>query len=61
MTAFIERLRSIVGEKGIVQNEEMSGRSAGYSHPDRTLNAKVLIRPSATDEVSRILKICNEQ
>ena len=61
MTAFIERLRSIVGEKGIVQNEEMSGRSAGYSHPDRTLNAKVLIRPSTTDEVSRILKICDEQ
>ena len=61
MTAFIERLRSIVGEKGIVQNEEMSGRSAGYSHPDRTLNAKVLIRPGTTDEVSRILKICDEQ
>mgnify|MGYP003311615508 FL=1 len=61
MAAFIERLRSIVGEKGIVQNKEMSGRSAGYSHPDRTLNAKVLIRPGTTDEVSRILKICDEQ
>ena len=61
MAAFIERLRSIVGEKGIVQNEEMSGRSAGYSHPDRTLNAKELIRLGTTDEVSRILKICDEQ
>ena len=39
----------------------MSGRSAGYSHLDRTLNAKVLIRPGTTDEVSRILKICDEQ
>ena len=61
MTDFIERLGDIVGEKGIVRNEEMSGRSAGYSHPDETLNAKVLVRPSNTDEVSRILKICNEQ
>ncbi|SVB76078.1 uncharacterized protein METZ01_LOCUS228932, partial [marine metagenome] len=61
MTDFIERLEDIVGEKGIVRNEEMSGRSAGYSHPDETLNAKVLVRPSNTDEVSRILKICNEQ
>ena len=57
MTEFIERLGDIVGEKGIVRNEEMSGRSAGYSHPDETLNAKVLVRPSNTDEVSRILKM----
>ena len=61
MTDFIERLGDIVGEKGIVRNEEMSGRSAGYSHPDETLNAKALVRPSNTGEVSRILKICNEQ
>ena len=61
MTDFIERLGDIVGEKGIVRNEEMSGRSAGYSHPDETLNAKVLVRPSNTDEVSKVLKLCNEQ
>ena len=39
----------------------MSGRSAGYCHPDKTLIAKALVRPSNTDEVSKVLKLCNEQ
>ncbi|MFP6746364.1 MAG: FAD-binding oxidoreductase [Alphaproteobacteria bacterium] len=60
MADFIDRLKDIVGERGLVPHEELSGRSAGYRHPDKTLTAKVLVRPANTDEVSAILKLCND-
>ena len=40
--------------------EDLSGRAAGYRHPDKTLEAKVLVRPATTEEVSQVLKLCND-
>ncbi|MDP7549209.1 MAG: FAD-binding protein, partial [Alphaproteobacteria bacterium] len=60
MAEFIEQLRGIVGDRGLVLNEDLAGRSAGYHRPDETLQAKVLVRPANTDEVSQVLRICNE-
>ncbi len=60
MADFIAQLRDIVGDKGLVLKEELSGRSAGYRHPDKTLCAKVLVRPTCTEEVSAVLKLCND-
>lgn len=60
MAELIAQLRGIVGDKGLVLNEDLSGRSAGYLHPDKTLVAKVLVRPATTEEVSQVLRLCNE-
>ena len=60
MADLIEQLRGIVGDKGVVLKDDLSGRSAGYRHPNDTLCAKVLVRPANTEEVSRVLKLCND-
>ncbi len=60
MADFIERLRGVVGDKGVVLYEDLKDRTAGYRHPDETLQAKILVRPANTDEVSKVLKICND-
>ena len=59
MAELIDQLRDIVGDKGLVLNEDLSGRAAGYRHPDKTLEAKVLVRPANTEEVSKVLELCN--
>ncbi len=60
MADFIEQLRAVVGDKGLVLHEDLKNRAAGYRHPDDTLQAKVLVRPANTDEVSKVLKLCND-
>ncbi|MBT4487755.1 MAG: FAD-binding oxidoreductase, partial [Rhodospirillaceae bacterium] len=60
MADFIAQLRDIVGDRGLILKEELSGRSAGYRNPDKTLDAKVLVRPANTEEVSAVLKLCND-
>jgi len=60
MADFIEQLRDIVGDKGLVLHEDLQNRAAGYRHPDKTLEARVLVRPASTDEVSKVLKLCND-
>jgi len=60
MADLIEQLRGIVGDKGLVLNEDLAGRSAGYRRPTETLQAKVLVRPANTEEVSQVLKLCNK-
>ena len=60
MADLIEKLRGVVGDKGLVLKKDLSGRSAGYLNPDKTLVAKMLVRPTTTEEVSEVLKLCNE-
>lgn len=55
-----ERLRSIVGEHGILNGEETAQRPAGFMRPD-TLQASLLVRPKTTAEVAAVLKLCNEE
>ena len=60
MADLIEQLRDIVGDRGLVPREDLQNRAAGYRYPDKTLDARVLVRPANTDEVSQVLKLCNE-
>ena len=60
MADLIEKLRGVVGDKGLILKKDLSGRSAGYLNPDKTLVAKMLVRPTTTEEVSEVLKLCNE-
>ena len=60
MAELIDQIRDIVGERGVVVHEDLLGRSAGFRHPNETLQAKFLVRPANTDEVSKVLKLCND-
>ena len=55
-----ERLRSIVGDQGILSAEEAAQRPAGYMRPD-TVQASILVRPKTTAEVSAVLALCNRE
>lgn len=54
-----EQLRSIVGDDGVLDPETMAERAASYWDAS-PLNARALVRPRSTDEVSTVLKLCNE-
>ena len=55
----IEKLRSIVGDDGVLDSEELSRRAASY-WDSTPLRAKALVRPRSTEEVSAVLKLCAE-
>jgi FAD/FMN-containing dehydrogenase len=55
----IEALRVIVGEAGVLSAADIATRSAGMLRPD-TLKAQALVRPTNTDEVSKVLRWCHD-
>ncbi|MBT4888724.1 MAG: FAD-binding oxidoreductase [Rhodospirillales bacterium] len=59
MPELLDQIRAIVGEKNILSGDQLSGRSAGYWRGG-DLQALALVRPATTEEVSRILVLCNE-
>lgn len=59
MVDIIQDLRAIVGQKGVLEGEAVSSRT-GNLWTGAALNAKALVRPSTTEEVSAILARCNE-
>ncbi len=59
MKALLDKLTEIVGDAGILHGEALAGRSAGvWSGGD--LQALALVRPKSTEQVSRVMKLCNE-
>ncbi|MDP6568153.1 MAG: FAD-binding oxidoreductase [Alphaproteobacteria bacterium] len=60
MPELIDRLGEIVGPAGLLRGAELAGRSAGYKRPLEELTAKALVRPASTEEVARVLELCNE-
>ena len=59
MDALIEKIRGIVGETGILLGEDAAARSDTWP-PTGDCKAKAIIRPSTTDEVSAVLKLCHQ-
>lgn len=55
----IEALRLIVGDAGVLSAADIATRSAGMLRPD-TLKAQALVRPTNTDEVSKVLRWCHD-
>ena len=60
MTDLIEQLTRVVGTDGVVPGDELGERAVSYWDPSPT-QAKVLVRPRSTADVSEILKICHAQ
>ncbi|MEM7467734.1 MAG: FAD-binding oxidoreductase [Pseudomonadota bacterium] len=59
MTDIIEKIREIVDEAGILQGADVTGRAI-HVWRDEPINALAIVRPTTTEQVSEILKICNE-
>jgi FAD/FMN-containing dehydrogenase len=55
----VDSLRSLIGEKAVLDAADTASRSAGVWRPDN-LQAAAMARPANTEEVSKILKWCND-
>ena len=53
----VDRLKSIVGERAVITGEEQHG---GFFGASRLGQPVAIVRPTSTDEVSSILRICHE-
>ena len=58
MSNLLDELVGIVGETGVLTGDAVSSRSAGIWRSD-TIQAKAIIRPRSTDEVSAVMKRCH--
>ena len=58
MSNLLQEIRAVVGETGVLTGTDVSSRSAGIWRAD-TIQAKAIIRPRTTAEVSAVMKICH--
>lgn len=56
--ALAQALLDIVGPEGLLPEEDVARRPAGFMRPD-TIRARLLVRPKNTDEVASVLKLCS--
>ena len=59
MNQLIEHIRGIVGPGGILTGEDVRSRSDGWP-PVGGCQARALVRPATTAEVSAVLRLCHE-
>lgn len=55
----IEQLITLLGPSGVLQGEDVRARSNHIFRPDDPCRAKAIVRPSSTEEVSEILRLCS--
>jgi FAD/FMN-containing dehydrogenase len=60
MDTLIEEIQSIVGPNGMLTGEDVSSRPESWP-PMGGCQAKAIVRPADTEEVSAVLKVCNAQ
>lgn len=53
-------LQDFLPKKALLVEEEVSTRKAGGLHTEEAILAKVIVRPETTEEVSKILSLCNK-
>ena len=56
----LKDIEAIVGTKGILIGNDVANRKAGI-WIDEGIKAKAIVRPKNTEELSKVLKICNEK
>jgi FAD/FMN-containing dehydrogenase len=56
--AFLDQLRAITGEHGVLTGDDVTTRTTGFFPPDKTL-ARNLVRPRNTDEVVAVMKLAH--
>ena len=60
MADIIERLTDLLGEDAVLTGERVRERLAGVWRED-PVAARAIVRPRTTEEVSKVLALCNEQ
>jgi FAD/FMN-containing dehydrogenase len=55
-----EALEDFLPKQALLVDEEVSHRKAGGLHTEEAVKAKVIVRPETTQEVSKILSVCNQ-
>lgn len=60
MADIIERLTDLLGEDAVLTGERVRERLAGVWRGD-PIAARAIVRPRTTEEVSKVLALCNEQ
>jgi len=58
VTPLLETLKGIVGENGLLTGEAVAERSTSFWNP-APMQAKALVRPCTTEELSRVLAACH--
>ncbi len=59
MNDFIENLISEFGSDTILTGAQVANRASSYWDPS-AISAKALAKPRTTDELSKIIKLCND-
>jgi FAD/FMN-containing dehydrogenase len=59
VTSIVDRLKEILGEDAVLTGTAVSTRAANYWDPS-SLQAKALVRPKTTAEVSQVMRLCND-
>lgn len=59
MSDIVERLRNIVDQAGILEGDDVTARAI-HVWRDEPIKSKAILRPTTTQQVSEILKVCNE-
>jgi FAD/FMN-containing dehydrogenase len=60
MISLCNKIREIVGPRGILLGNEVASRSDSWP-PTGGCQAKALVRPASTEEVSKVLKLCHTE
>ena len=58
MNIFLSEIQEIVGHSGMLLGDEVADRSDSWP-PTGGCQAKAIIRPASTEEVSKVLKLCH--
>jgi len=59
MSNIIEQFAAVLDDNGILRGEDVSGRAVHVWNDDG-IEAQVILRPTDTEQVAAILKICND-
>ena len=59
MSELLNELATIAGPGGLLTGDEVSSRASGIWRSDG-IQAQAIVRPRDTEQVSRILKLCNK-
>jgi FAD/FMN-containing dehydrogenase len=58
MTDLIDQIAAIVGSQGLLTGEDVSGRAADWLGTS-TCQAKAIVRPGSTEQLSQVMALCN--
>ena len=56
----LEDLQAFLPKNAFLVDEDVSNRKAGGLHTEEAIQAEIIVRPESTEEVSKILSVCNQ-